>query len=77
MIVINLDKAKTIAHNKRREARNKEFFPLDEIISKQIPGKDLQQVELERKKIREKYAEIQVKMDSAKTINELKLLLPE
>jgi hypothetical protein len=31
MITINIDKAKTIAHDKRREARAEEFKPHDEI----------------------------------------------
>ena len=38
MIVININKAKVIAHDKRREARTEEFKPHDEIIMKQIPG---------------------------------------
>jgi hypothetical protein len=38
MITINIDKAKTIAHDKRREARTEEFKPYDDAIAKQIPG---------------------------------------
>jgi hypothetical protein len=38
MITINIDKAKTIAHDKRREARSVEFQPYDDAIAKQIPG---------------------------------------
>ena len=40
MITINIDKAKTIAHDIRRAARAEEFKPHDEIIMKQIPGVD-------------------------------------
>ncbi len=36
MITINLDKAKTIAHEKRRAARSAEFAPLD--IKATIPS---------------------------------------
>ena len=38
MITINIDKAKTIAHDKRRAAREEEFKPYDDAIAKQIPG---------------------------------------
>jgi hypothetical protein len=36
MITINIDKAKAIAHDKRREARSAEFAPLD--IKATIPS---------------------------------------
>jgi hypothetical protein len=77
MIVINIDKAKTITHNKRREAREQEFKPHDEIIMKEIPGKDLQQAEFERQKIRDKYRVIQDRIDAANTPEELKQILSE
>lgn len=77
MIVINLNKAKTIAHEKRRIARTAEFAPLDEVIMKQIPGKDSQVAEAERQKIRDKYALLQQQMDAAQTVEELKALLPK
>lgn len=76
-IKIDLAKAKDIAHDIRREARAKEFQPLDEIIMKQIPGKDLQEVEAVRQAIREKYADLQAAMDSATSVDELKELLPK
>jgi hypothetical protein len=38
MITVNIDKAKAIAHDKRREARSVEFQPYDDAIAKQIPG---------------------------------------
>ena len=60
MITININKAKVIAHNMRREARSVEFSPLDAVIAKQIPGTDVQQVEAERQTIRDKYAAMQV-----------------
>jgi hypothetical protein len=58
-IIINLTKAKEIAHKKRREARAEEFKPHDEIIMKQIPGNDMTEAEAARQAIREKYEELQ------------------
>lgn len=76
MIVINLDKAKGIAHDKRRAARAEEFKPYDEVIMKQIPGNDMVQAEAARQAIREKYAQLQIQMDTAQNVEELKALLP-
>jgi len=73
----NLEKAKGIAHEKRRAARAKEFAPLDEIISKQIPGNGANQAEAARQVIRDKYAALQTQMDAAANVQELKTLLPE
>lgn len=75
-IVINLDKAKAIAHEKRRTARAEEFKPLDEIIMKQIPGNDYTQAEVARQAIRDKYAVLQTQMDAATSAEELKNLIP-
>ena len=72
MITINIDKAKTIAHDMRRAAREEEFKPLDAIIMKQIPGNDVAQVEAARQAIRDKYANIQLKIDAAQTPDEIK-----
>lgn len=74
-IVININKAKTIGHNIRREKRAEEFAPLDEIITKQIPGTDVAAVEAERQVIRDKYAAIQTKIDAAKTPEGIKKAL--
>jgi len=76
-IGLNLDKAKDIAHEKRRAARAKEFKPHDEVIMKQIPGNDYNQAEAARQAIREKYTTLQAQMDAAQTADELKALLPE
>jgi len=75
-IGLNLDKAKDIAHEKRRAARAEEFKPHDEVIMKQIPGVDAQQAEAARQAIREKYATLQAQMDAAQTADELKALIP-
>lgn len=73
----DLAKAKGIAHDKRRAARAKEFAPHDEVIAKQIPGKDAAQAEAARETIRQKYATMQTQMDAATTVEELKALLPQ
>jgi len=75
MITINLDKAKSIAHDKRRAARAEEFAPLDEVIAKQIPGMDAVAAEAGRQLIRDRYADMQVAIDSAASADELKTIL--
>lgn len=75
MIVVNIDKAKTIAHDMRRAARAEEFKPHDEVIMKQIPGVDAQQAEVARQAIRDKYAAIQEQIDAAATPEEIKAAL--
>lgn len=65
MIVVNIDKAKGIAHDMRRAAREEEFKPLDAVVMKQIPGFDIASVEAQRQAVRDKYAEIQNQIDAA------------
>ena len=77
MIVININKAKTIAHDKRREARAEEFKPHDEIIMKQIPGADATEAEAARAAIRTKYSEMQTAIDSASTVDAIKAAMPQ
>ena len=75
MIKINLEKAKTIAHDKRRAKRAEEFAPHDEVIMKQIPGVDAAQAEAKRQEIRDKYAEVQDAIDAAKSPEDIKAAL--
>jgi hypothetical protein len=75
MIRVNIEKAKAIGHDIRRSNREKEFAPLDTVIMKQIPGKDLQAAEAERQKVRDKYAAIQAQIDAAPTPDEIKAAL--
>jgi len=75
MITINIDKAKTIAHDKRREARSEEFKPYDDAIAKQIPGQT-DGAEEARQVIRAKYAAMQVAIDAATTTDEIKAAMP-
>jgi hypothetical protein len=72
-IVIDLNKAKSIAHDKRRAARSAEFAPLD--IKATIPS-EAQAAETARQVVRSKYATMQTQMDAATTVEELKDLLP-
>ena len=75
MITINLDKAKQIAHDKRRAARAEAFKPLDEVIMKQIPGNDATIAEAARQEIRTKDADMQVAIDAATSADELRTIL--
>ena len=73
MITINIEKAKNIAHDKRREARSAEFAPLD--IKATIPSEPTA-AEAARQVVREKYAAMQIAIDSATTIDEIKAAMP-
>jgi hypothetical protein len=75
MIVINLDKAKTIGHDMRRAARAEEFAPFDKIVAAQIPGQSAEDAEAARSAIRTKYAAMQTAIDTASTPNEIKAAL--
>ena len=74
MITINIDKAKTVAHNLRRAARAVEFQPYDDAIAKQIPGQ-MTGAEEARATIRAKYATMQTQIDAASTVDEIKAVL--
>lgn len=69
MIKVNLDKAKEIAHDKRREARAEEFKQLD--IRATIPAMAVE-AEAKRQEVREKYAEMQTAIDKSVTDIEIK-----
>jgi len=72
-IVINIDKAKTIAHDIRRAARSAEFAPLD--IKATIPS-EATAAEAARQVIRDKYAAMQASIDAATTTDEIKAAMP-
>ena len=75
MITININKAKTVAHDIRRAARSVEFQPYDEAIAKQIPGQ-AEGAEAARATIRAKYATMQTAIDAASTVDEIKASMP-
>ena len=71
-IVIDLTKAKDIAHDKRRAARSAEFAPLD--IKATIPA-EATAAEETRQAVRQKYAEIQTNIDAASDVASLKQIV--
>ena len=73
VITINITKAKTIAHDKRREARSAEFAPLD--IKATIPS-EATAAEAARQVVRDKYAAMQTAIDAASTVDEIKAAMP-
>jgi hypothetical protein len=73
MIVINIDKAKDIAHDKRRKARSAEFAPLD--IKATIPS-EATAAEAARQAVRAKYATMQTAIDAATTTDAIKAAMP-
>jgi hypothetical protein len=77
MIVINIDKAKGIAHDIRRAKRAEEFAPYDEVIMKQIPDADATEAEASRQAIRDKYATIQTNIDATADVESLTTLVGE
>ena len=72
-IVIDINKAKAIAHDTRRAARAAEFAPLD--VKATIPS-EAAAAEAARQAIRDKYAAMQTQMDAAQTPEQLKALMP-
>jgi hypothetical protein len=71
----DLERCKEIGHERRRAARAAEFAPHDEVIAKQIPGKDAAEAEAARQAIRERYADVQAAIDAAATPEEIKTAL--
>jgi hypothetical protein len=71
-IVINIDKAKNIAHDIRRAKRAEEFAPLD--IQATIPSQ-ASAAESARQVVRDKYAAMQTQINSASTPEEIKTAL--
>ena len=72
-VVVDLDKAKEIAHDTRRQVLNEKFAPLD--IKATIPT-EAEAAEASRQVIREEDALLQIHMDNASSAEELKSLLP-
>ena len=72
MIVVNLTKAKGIAHDVRRAKRTEEFAPLD--IKATIPS-EAAAAEEARAAIRTKYAVLQTNIDAAADVDALKTIV--
>ena len=71
-IVIDLNKAKNISHEKRRAARSVEFAPLD--VKATIPS-EAAQAEADRQLVRDKYAALQTQIDAAADVDALKTVV--
>ena len=72
MIKIDINKAKDIAHAKRRSVRAAEFAPLD--IKATIPA-EATEAEAQRQAVRDKYAVIQAEIDAAANVDTLKAIV--
>lgn len=71
-IAINIDKAKSICHDKRRAARSAEFAPLD--VKATIPS-EAAAAEAARAEVRAKYAALQNSIDTANNVAVLKTIV--
>lgn len=71
-ITVDMGKAKEMAHAKRRFARSAEMAPLD--VQATIPVYAVN-AEKARQAIRDKYADMQNRIDAAQTVDELKAAL--
>lgn len=71
----DMTKCKTIAHDRRRAAREAEFAPLDDALAKRIPGTDEAAIEAQREAVRVKYADMQSAIDAAQTVAQIKAAL--
>lgn len=74
MIRINMNKARAIAHDKRRAIRSVEFAPLD--IEATIPAKAAA-AEAKRQAVRDKYDRVQAQIDACATPDDLKRIMDE
>lgn len=69
--VVDISRAKNVAHNIRRYYRTEEMQPYDDIIAKQIPGENADDAEAQRALIRTKYATKQTEIDACTTVEQL------
>ena len=71
----DLNRAKKIAHRKRRNRRYNQFAPHDDVVSKAIPGTATDSAEASRVGIRSTYASMQTEIDACSTIDEIHAIL--
>lgn len=75
-IITNINKAKEITHETRRNVRAKEFAPLDQEINISIANvAKVAEVEAQRQAIRDKYATIKNSIDACSTADKLKAII--
>ena len=70
----DLDRAKKIAHRKRRNRRYNQFAPHDAVVSTAIPG-TADAAEASRVGIRSTYAAMQTEIDACSTVDEVYAIL--
>ena len=70
----DLDRAKKIAHRKRRNRRYNQFAPYDAVVSTAIPG-TADAAEASRVGIRSTYAAMQTEIDACSTVDEIYAIL--
>ena len=78
MIIINIDKAKAITHDRRRTARAAEFAPHDDVMKAAaigIPGMNTEAAEAARQAIRIRHEVIQMRVDMADSPEALKAII--
>jgi hypothetical protein len=73
--VVDISRAKNVAHNIRRYYRTEEMKPYDDIIAKQIPGEDATAAEAQRALIRTKYATKQTEIDACTTVEQVQTII--
>lgn len=74
MINVNLNKAREISHNQRRNKRTELFKQLD--IESTIPTL-AEQAEAQRQAIRDEFAVIQTEIDNAESVDQLKAIITQ
>ena len=74
MIQINLNKAKEISHDKRRNKRAELFKYLD--IEATVPVL-AEQAEVKRQILRDEFAAIQTEIDNVESVDQLKVIITQ
>ena len=74
MIQINLNKAKEISHDKRRNKRAELFKHLD--IEATVPVL-AEQAEVKRQILRDEFAAIQTEIDNVESVDQLKVIITQ
>lgn len=72
---VNLERARPIAHERRRRMRAEQFAPHDAVIALQIPGADAAAAEAAREAIRTRNAQAQTQIDQAASVADLEAAL--
>jgi hypothetical protein len=74
-LTVDLERARKIAHDLRRQHRDESFRPWDDIVARQIPGRT-GEAEFAREQIRTRDAQSQREIDAATSPEQILALLP-